>query len=91
MAEIKETIWEYVQGESTGTFYTAQKKWIAKVHRWKSSHPDDVDIRAVNPDGSLVVHLPRDWFKLSPKRAVSDAQREASRERFLKLRSEGRL
>ena len=89
MTDARETNWEYIVGEPTGTFYTAQKKWITKVRRWKATHPDDVDIKTENPDGSLVVHLPHDWFKLSPKKVISEAQREASRDRLAKMHRDG--
>jgi hypothetical protein len=83
----RETIWEYVEGEKTGTFYTAQRKWINKVHKWKEEFPSDVDVRHINEDGSVVVHLPVTWFRIVPKkpRNMSQEQRDALSQRMKNL------
>lgn len=88
--DARETTWNYVAGEDCGTLYTAQHKWINKVKRLKERYPSEVDIRAENDDGSIVVHLPKRWFKIAPpaKKVLSEEQREAAKERFIKYRAE---
>jgi len=86
---MRETVWEYVAGSDTGTFYTAQQKWINKIYQLKKKFPDVVDIRHENEDGSLVVHLPSSWFKISPPKTMnlSDEQRQAARDRLAAARN----
>ena len=66
MSDYRETTWEHIQGEKTGTMYTGETKWITKINKWKEEYPEQVDIRVINQDGSIVVHLPIKWFKVSP-------------------------
>ena len=48
------------------------------------SHPDEVDIRHVNNDGSLIAHIPASWMKVKPKKKVvlTEEQIEASKARL---------
>ncbi len=65
-------------------FFTSERKWINYVYKLKESHPDEVDIRHVNDDGSLIVHIPASWMKIKPKKKVvlTDEQIEASKARL---------
>lgn len=72
MSDFRETAWNHIAGEQTGTFYTAEQKWIDRITSWKEEYPDDVDIRYTNPDGSLVAHLPLSWFRVKPPKKLSD-------------------
>ena len=71
MADIRETAFDHVAGESIATFYTAERKWINTIHELKGQYPDEVDIRHVNDDGSLVAHIPVSWLKIRPKKKVN--------------------
>lgn len=84
MSDIRETAIEHVAGEETATFYSAEKKWINLIYRLKEQYPDEVDIRYVNKDGSLVVHIPASWVKVKPKKkvAMTTEQIEASKARL---------
>lgn len=87
MSNLRETAWNHIAGEQTGTFYTAEQKWINKIMDLKETHPDEVDIRHINPDGSIVAHLPISWFKVSQPRKVSDEFREEARARLAAYRA----
>lgn len=71
----RETAWNHIAGESFGTFYTQEFKWANRILAWKEEYPDDVDIRVINPDGSMVVHLPLSWFRIKPPRRMSEEQK----------------
>ena len=88
MSDIRETVIEHVAGEETATFYSAEKKWINLIYRLKQQFPDEVDIRYVNQDGSLLVHIPATWMKIKPKKKVVMTQEriEASKARLEKGR-----
>jgi len=81
MTDYKETAWDHLQGESYGSFFSGEKKWITKIHKWKDQYPEQVDIRAENEDGSILVHLPIKWLKVSPTKRISDEQKQAMSER----------
>lgn len=72
MAEIRETAWNHLGGEHTGTFFTAESKWINAIMEWSEQYPDEVDIRHINDDGSMVVHLPITWFKVRPPKKMTE-------------------
>ena len=71
MADIKETAWDFIQGEKTGTFYSGQQKWIKKIHKYKEKYPDQIDIIHINSDGSVLAHAPESWFKFSPPKQMN--------------------
>lgn len=78
--EIKETSFNYVDVDDIASFTTYEKRWISKIKRWKEEYPNKVRIVAENEDGTMCVHLPKQWFKVSPPKKVSDTQRERMRE-----------
>ena len=84
MADIKETNFEFVAGESIATMSTAESKWINRIKKLAEQYPDDVKIVAVNKDGSLLAHVPVKWFNLKPpvKRNLTDEQRAELSERM---------
>ena len=88
MDRIKETAINYCSDENFMTIYTQEKKWINKIYNWKTEYPNDVEIRIINRDGSIVAHIPKSWFKISPsrKRNMSEEQRAAIVERLKKYR-----
>lgn len=71
MSEIRETTFDHVAGEDFVTCYSAERKWINLIMRLKEQFPDEVDIRHVNHDGSLIVHIPVSWLKIKPKKKVN--------------------
>ena len=78
-----ETCVDHIIGDKHITL-TASEQWsVNLVHRLKKRCPDEVDIRYTNPDGSMLVHLPKKWLKISPPRKVSEEQKETARQRML--------
>ena len=88
MAELRETTLDHVSGENHVTVYSGEIKWINQLLRLKEEYPDEVDIRHLNDDGSLIVHIPASWFKIKPKKKVklTAEQIEASKARLEKGR-----
>jgi len=76
--ELRETAYNQVSSESHATLYVGEQRWINKVHKLKNLYPDLVDIRYTNPDGSMVVHIPKTWFSIRPPRKMNltDEQKE---------------
>ena len=99
MYNFRETAWDHIIGDKIATFSTSERKWIRQIERLKKEYPDEVDIRHVNQDGSIYVHLPADWMKIKPKKkssltpeqiAASTARLELARQKRLEdLRQAG--
>ena len=86
--EPTETVYEHASGNDTFTV-TACERWSkGMITRLKERYPDEVDIRHVNKDGSIVAHIPFEWMRIVPKRkdTMTDEQRELARERMAALR-----
>lgn len=63
---------------ATGYFSSDERRWITRIHKLKEEHPDQVRIikEPKDNDGCIYAEIPAEWFKVAPKRRVSDEQRE---------------
>lgn len=89
MPEVFETAVEHMSGDDYITYTVAERKWLNKLLRQMEQYPDLVDVRATNPDGSMVVRLPYSWFKAPapPKQInMTEEQRRATAERLREAR-----
>lgn len=77
MAEPKETAFNYFTDEKYGTLFTSEKKIINKIHKWIEKG-EDVEIKHINQDGSIVCKVPKEFLSLRPKikRNFTDEQRK---------------
>ena len=66
--DFSETVYEHMYGNDTFTITAAERWSKAMVNKLKERYPDEVDIRATNADGSMVVHMPFSWMRILPKR-----------------------
>lgn len=89
MAELKETCVERIQGDDHCCVYTAEIKYIHQLNELANLYPNEVNIRYVNEDGSILANVPYDWFKFvkpPTKRNYTQEQREAMAQRMKKAR-----
>lgn len=88
MVDIHETALDHIAGEDFVSVYSSERKWINEILRLKEKYPAEVDIRHTNDDGSILVHIPAEWFRIKPKKKVNltDEQIEASKARLEKGR-----
>lgn len=42
---------------------------------YAEERPEDVTIRATNPDGSILAHVPVAWAKIKPPKNLSEEQK----------------
>ena len=61
----------------------SQRKWITKMKKLYEKSAGEMDLYE-NADGSILVHFPLKWVKVSKTREVSKEQREKARENFVK-------
>ena len=57
----------------------------SKLLRLAKENQGEVKIVAENEDGSLFVHVPVRYIKISPPKKMSEEQKEAASERFKKM------
>lgn len=88
MKDIKETSIERIQGESFCTVFTAELKFVNQLKKWAQKQPNKVSIVVENDDGSILAHVPNEWFNfVGPKKQynLSQEQREARAARMREL------
>ena len=73
--------------ERLASVYTAHPVWIRKINRLKEENPEDVIVIREEED-AIEVKVPKSWIRISPKRVMSEEQKNAARERFAALRKE---
>lgn len=86
--EYKETAYSHIAGDDFMEI-TACERWaITMIQKLKERFPDEVNITAENPDGSMVATLPFKWMRIVPKRKrdLTDEQRQELSERMKGLR-----
>ena len=64
------------------TITAAERRSISMLQRLKKNYPDQVDIRHVNADGSIVAHIPSGWVKISPNRQLTPDERRRRSDRM---------
>ena len=83
-----ETSIERVQGDDYCLIYTGERKFINQLSELATQY-EEVEIKAVNEDGSILAHVPYDWFRfIKPptKRNYTEEQRQAMSERMKNAR-----
>ena len=84
-----ETVYEHIKGNDTFTVTAAERWSVGMIRRLKEKYPDQVDIRYINQDGSVLAHLPIEWMRIVPKRqdTLTEEQRHARSERMKSLKT----
>ena len=83
-----ETSIERISGDTYCLVYTGERKFINQLNELAKNYPE-VDIRHINDDGSILAHVPPNWFRFvkpPTKRNYTEEQRQAMSERMKKAR-----
>ena len=89
-SDYRENAIEWYLGEKTMTVTLTQRKLINKLMRYADRYPEEVQIKKVNEDGTVLMHVPLSYLKLSRPRAVTEEQRQRMRDQAHKNMSEGK-
>lgn len=75
---------ELINGQHKATVSFCSKKYINRIKALKESNPDQVDILAVNEDGSIYAKVPTSWIRIAPpkKMDLTEEQRSEMAARF---------
>lgn len=58
IGDLKENVIEWLSGDKEVTVTFSQKKFVNKIKKMAEKHPELVEIRHENADGSIVAHIP---------------------------------
>ena len=73
--EIFQSLIEFLNNQKVATVTLSQGRYISKVRKLAKSYPDEVQIEAENKDGSILVHMPTSYIKISrSKRTANDKE-----------------
>ena len=72
-------------------FSSDERRFITKIRKLKEKFPEQVRIirEPEDNDGCIYAEIPFEWFKLSPKKVVSEEQKEKSRVRMKQMQADG--
>lgn len=76
---------EFLKDEQVATVTFSQGRFISKIKKLAEKYPSEVQIVHENKS-SIVAHVPVSYFIPRRPKEVSEAQKEAARERFTKMR-----
>lgn len=81
-----ETCFNYVDKDKA-FFSSDERRFVNKVHKLAEKYPEQVRIikEPEDNDGCIYCELPVCWFKIQPKRTISDERRSELSERAKKL------
>ena len=84
-----ETAINRVKGDHYCCVFTGERKLINKIKEYETLFPNQVQIKFINEDGSIVAYVPFSWFRFvkpPTKRNYTEEQRKAMSERMKKAR-----
>ena len=79
-----DNVFEWYTGQKTATVTFSQKKWVNRLKKCAKDNPE-VNIIIENDDGSIVAHVPVNYFKFSPPRKGREFSEEERAEAAIRL------
>lgn len=84
----QENVIEFLRNSSVASATFTQGKYISKMKKLAEQYPNECKVVVENEDGSIVVHFPTKWIKISNRsRDLSDEQRQALADRLRNSRN----
>lgn len=85
-SDFKEFAWNYIDGQTYGTFTASSYKYINRIQKLAEKFPDKIKILYTNSDGSIFGHADKSCFKFVAPKTGQKKTRELSEEERQKLR-----
>lgn len=70
--------------KKTMTCFFTRKRWVNKVMECAAKYPDEVTIKCINKDGSIIAQLPADYLHIYRPRELSEETKEKCRKNLAK-------
>ena len=71
-----ENVIEFVKDSERASVTFCQGRYKSRVEKLAARRPEECEIVAENPDGSLCAHIPVSWIKINPTQQLTEEQRE---------------
>lgn len=75
-----ENMIEFLENEERATVTFTQGRYKSRIRKLAKEKPEECQIVAQNPDGSLCAHIPVAWIKINPGYQLTEEQREQKAE-----------
>jgi len=85
MDSYNETTIDHISGDKFCGVSTGERAIKSRLEKLAAEYPDEVELVALNQDGSVFYHIPWKWIKIHAPRRLTDEQLAACRERGKKL------
>ena len=69
------------------TVTLSRKKWVSKVMQYAEQYPDEVTIKHINKDSSIVAYIPVDYLRINRPPQLSDEEKKRRSELMKSLRA----
>ena len=69
---VNENVIEFLKDQERAIVTFSQGRYKTVIERLAERFPDECQVVARNKDGSLLAHVPTEWVKIRPNKAISD-------------------
>ena len=78
------------QNDNVAFFSSDEQKWITKMRKLASEHPDEITIlkQPEDNDGTIYCRLPQSWLRVNPPRVLSEELKQTLSDRMKALNAE---
>ena len=80
----RENAIEWYTGDNRITATVSQMRLKNKIKKYATNYPEEVEIVAENPDGTLLAHMPLKYLHIVRPRLLTEEDRKAASERLKK-------
>ena len=88
MSDSNENVIEFLRNQERATVCFCQPKYVNRIKEFATLYPAVCVITAINNDGSIVAHIPREWVKIRLPRQMTEIQRMELADRMNRVRCE---
>ena len=71
-----ENVIEFIRDENVATVTFTQGRYRSRIKTLAEKYPEECEVVAENPDGSICAHIPVKWIRINPGRDLTEEQRE---------------
>lgn len=79
---------EFIKDAETAVAQFSQGRFKTRLKRLAAKHPEECQILAENPDGTLLAHIPVEWIRINPGMELTEEQKQKRAEAMLRNRNQ---
>ncbi len=70
------------------TVTLSRKRWVNRVREYAENYPDEVQIKQINKDGSIIAFIPVDYLRINRPPQLSDAEKKRRTEILQRIKAQ---